>query len=145
MIEMKSVDCRNVHNKGELLKLVSVYGVNMKILRNNRRAFALMGFLSDERIFAFPHGHTIANFLFVLILVVEDVTSITYMMRHLKIGDMQNALYASLQIPAVVPAIVILITMMYDKDKVRDVIGGFQKICDQCNPNHIKLPKPNPI
>lgn len=105
----------------------------MKILRNTRRAFSLLGFLSDEPIFASKHVHTIASLIFIFDLLLEEVTSITYMVKHMLIGDYQNALFASLQIPSVLPAIVILFTMLYRRDKVRSIILELQRLVDNCN------------
>lgn len=105
----------------------------MKILRNIRRAFSFIGFLSDEKIFGIKTVHTIVTLLFFPTLILFEVSSVVYVVRQIQIGDYQNALYASLQVAAVLPAIVSAITMMYQKDKVRDVIVGLQKIFEQCN------------
>lgn len=105
----------------------------MIILRRTRQAFSLLGYLSHERIFAFKFGHAIASSVFMLVLILFELSSVIYVVRHLKIGDFKNSLYAGLQMMAVLPAIASFITMMYHKDKVRDVIDGFQKISDQCN------------
>lgn len=105
----------------------------MKILLNTRRAFSFAGYLTKERIFTFKFGHEIASSLIILSLILIEVGSIVYVLRHLKIGDYQNCLYGSLQIAGVLPVIAIFVAMMYHKDRVHDVIGGFQKIFDQCN------------
>lgn len=105
----------------------------MKILRRVRWAFSLAGYLPDERIFDFKYGHAIASFLFILALILAEITSITYVMHHLKVGDYQNCVYAGPQIAAVLPKIVSVLTMLYHKDKIRDVIHGFQKMFDKCN------------
>lgn len=104
----------------------------MKILHYTRRAFSLVGYLSNERTFASQTIHAIVSFLFILTLLVFEVSSIIYVVIHLKAGDYRNSLYASLQVMAVLPTIPSFFTMMYHKDKVRDVIGYFQKMSDQC-------------
>lgn len=50
----------------------------MKILRNIRRAFSLVGYLSpsDERIFAFKFGHEIVSVLFIVILILFESSSV---------------------------------------------------------------------
>lgn len=105
----------------------------MKILRGVRWAFSCAGYLPDERIFDFKYVHAITSFLFILTLILAEITSITYVMHHLKIGDYLNCIYAGLQIAAVSPELVSVFTMMYHKDKVHDVIHGFQTIFDKCN------------
>lgn len=108
----------------------------MKILRNTRRTFSDMGFLTDERIFTFKYGHSIATAFFIFILIFCEVTNITYVVHQLKIGDYTNCLYAGLQITAVLPTIVSFLTTIYRQGKIREVIGEFQKISDKCNHNH---------
>lgn len=105
----------------------------MKILRNTRRVLSLMGYLPDERIFSFKYGHVISSLLFILTLILLGVSSIIYAMRRLNAGDHPNFLFASNQVVAVIPAIVSFCTIMYHKEKIRDVIASFQKITDQCN------------
>lgn len=105
----------------------------MKILQYIRRVFSFLGYLSDERIFAFMFGHEIISVSFILILFIFEASSVVYAVRHLVIGDLQNFLHASYCIPALITAIGSFFTMMYHKDKISVVIGYFQKIFDKCN------------
>lgn len=113
----------------------------MKILRNIRRAFSLVGYLSpsDERIFAFKFGHEIVSVLFIVILILFESSSVVQAVRHLKIGDYQNFLHASNQLIDLITAIVSFFTMMYHKYKIRDVIDGFQNFFDTCKPSKCKM------
>lgn len=105
----------------------------MKILCKVRRAFAIIGYLADEKIFVFKYCHTLVSCLFMLILTLFEASSTIYLVRHLKIGDYINSVYAGAQMMAVLPRIVSFGAMMYHKDKVRDTIDGFQGISDNCN------------
>lgn len=105
----------------------------MKILSYTRKAFSLLGYLPHERIFCSKFVHAIVSFLFILNMAVGELAGIIYMIRHLKIDDIRNSLYASFQIIGLVPAIASFISMMMNKDNIRVVIIGLQKITKQCN------------
>lgn len=104
----------------------------MKIIRSTRWIFSIIGFLSDEPIFSFKCGHTIASILYIFILILCKVGSITYVVRHLNTGDNINCFYAAAQAAAVLPSICSFVTMMYHKDKIHNVIFHFQNISDKC-------------
>lgn len=104
----------------------------MKILRNIRRAFSLVGYLSDEGFFAFKFGHEIVSAVFIVMLILFESSSVIYAVRHLKSGDYQNFLHASYQLIGLITAIVSFFTMMWHKGEIRDVIADFQEIFDKC-------------
>lgn len=105
----------------------------MKILRNNRRVFAYIGFFSqsEERIFDFKYSHIISTLLMLLLLFLFLFSSMAYTVNHLKIRDYENCLYAGVTIAATIPLLISYFGMMYHKEKVRDVIDAFQKISDE--------------
>lgn len=110
----------------------------MKILRNVRRLLSLIGFLSNERLFACKYGHLIGTAVIFTLLMMAKLTSISYMVTHWRMGDYENSVYAGLQVAAVMPNIVSIITMMYHKENVRQVISYFQRISDDCKSTELK-------
>lgn len=62
-----------------------------------------------------------------------NVTATIYMVRHLQMGDIENSLYAALDVPATLLVIGTYLTMVYNKEKVRKVLDDFQEIFDKCN------------
>lgn len=105
----------------------------MRILYNTRRVLSVLGYLSNEPVFAFKYGHEIFSLTFFVILALFEVSTIMYAVIHLSAGDYQNSLYAGNPAAAVFPAIASFITMTYLKDEVRIVIDAFQNIADKCN------------
>lgn len=111
----------------------------MKILRNTQRALSFMGYLPNESMFPIKHGHIISGFIYGLIMVLFIISSTVCLVLHLRIGDYETCLYAGVQIAALFPRIASFATMMYYKDKIRDVFDGFQKISDNCNCSNISM------
>lgn len=105
----------------------------MRILRNNRFLLSLLGFLPDEPIFPYKFVHTIVSSLVFLALILCQVSNTVFLVGHLKIGDYQNSMYAGIQTAGAITVIPILISLTYYHEKVRYVIGGFQRIFDKCN------------
>lgn len=95
----------------------------MYILRYTRRAFSLIGYLSNEKI---------TSFVIMLLLVFTEAGSITYVVFHWQIEDYENCLHAGLQVVALLPAVVSLCSMWYHRYEMRDIIDGFQRICESC-------------
>lgn len=100
----------------------------MNIPRHTRRPFTMIGYLSDQKM---------TSFIIVILLILTEVCSISYVVLHLKTGSFTNCLQAGLQFVAVMPATATLFTMLYQKDEIHGVIDGFQKIFDACTSNDL--------
>lgn len=98
--------------------------MNKNILHNIQYAFTTAGYLSDEMM-------TVS--LIVLLLVLSIVSCVTYVLFQLKIGDFMNCVPASIVGICAAPAIPSIFSIKYNKNKLREVIDGFQKIFDACN------------
>lgn len=104
----------------------------MKILESIRQKLAFIGYLTDDGFFRYTFNHTLISLVLILILFAFQLTAAIYMLRHLQIGDIENSLYAALDVPATSMVIGTFLTIMYNKKKVREVIDDFQIICDKC-------------
>lgn len=107
----------------------------MEILRLSQRAFTFVGFIPGKQIFRLKIVHTIISLFILLNLFVLVATSVVYVVRHLQIGYIENVLKASFQISATTPLLASFITIIYHRDKVREVIETFQEISNKCNLN----------
>lgn len=128
--EMESVGFRisntsedSFHSKREL---------TMKILESIRQKISFIGYLTDEGIFRNTFYHAIVSVVLILIVFTFQLTAAIYVLRHLQIGDIENSLYAGLDVPATSMLIGTLLTILYNKKKVREVIDNFQNIFDKC-------------
>lgn len=102
----------------------------MKILQNIQRIFSIIGYLPDPR----DHWQRIIVPIMVLITLISmEVSAAVYAVRHIQSGDIENSLYAGLDVPGTLLMIGTYLTIMYHKEKVRQVIDDFQKIFDECN------------
>lgn len=104
----------------------------MKILESIRQKLAFIGYLTDEGVFRYKFYHTIVSLGLILSVIAFQLTAAIYMWRHLQMGDIENSLYAGLDVPATSMVIGTLLTIMYSKEKVRKVIDDFQNIFDKC-------------
>lgn len=66
------------------------------------------------------------------VIVAMEVSSVLYVLEYLKIGDLENSLYAAFQVAAAFCIIGSLITISYQKKKVRTILDGFQVVADKC-------------
>lgn len=111
----------------------------MEILQSIRRHFALIGFLPDERVFRYESCHTLLS-LFIFSLFIEQVlASLIFLIRHLQMGDIERGLYAGFQVSLGIAVIGSFVTIMYNKDKVREVIVSFLNIFDECKKDSFDL------
>lgn len=70
-------------------------------------------------------------FTFILMLYsLFGLASSVYVVRHLRMGDIENSLYAGFQVAAIFSAIGSFLTVGYRKQKVRIIIDKIQKIVD---------------
>lgn len=106
----------------------------MKILFNIQRAFTVIGFLpkSHEKAHRAKCVDT-TSLVLILIMILYEVSCVIYVVLRAEIGDYVNCLNASTQAMCVLPTLFGFCTMLYHKDKIRDVIAGFQKIFNYCN------------
>lgn len=95
--------------------------------------FSLVGFLPEEPVFPFKFVHAIVTSIFILTLILSQISNAIFVKEHLKIGDYQNCVYTGLQIAGASTTIPIILSMLYYHEKVRDVIVGFQNIFIKCN------------
>lgn len=66
-----------------------------------------------------------------MLYLLFEVASTIYVVRHLKIGDIENSLYAGFQVLAIFSTIGCFLTVGYHKQKVRIIIAEIQKLVDQ--------------
>lgn len=114
----------------------------MKILPRIRGRFALIGFLPDERYFGVRFAHTLVSILIFVILLMQEMCSITFMVTHFRAGDIEGGLYAAFQVSAVIPLIGSFITIMYNRHTIGRVIVTIQQIvneCKRCNTTLLSL------
>lgn len=111
----------------------------MKIFRNTRRIFSIVGYLPEEPVFTGKFGHAITSFVIFGTLAVCETINVVYAVRKWKIGDYQNCMYGFLQFAAMLPAVFSFCTFMCHKAELRDVIQGLQQIYDKCNANEFQI------
>lgn len=71
-------------------------------------------------------------FSFILILYsLFELASTVYVVRHLRMGDIENSLYAGFQVAAIFSTIGCFLTVGYRKQEVRTIIDEIQKIVDE--------------
>lgn len=76
----------------------------------------------------------VSGMIFLLMtLFALELTSFIYMWNHAMIGDIENALYASFQVDAVIGGICCTITIILHSEKVRKVFDMIKESVDQGN------------
>lgn len=60
------------------------------------------------------------------------VSSVLYAWDHLRIGDLEKSLYAAFQVAAAFCIIGSLVTISFERKKVRRILGGLQLVADKC-------------
>lgn len=115
---------------------------NMEVLRLTRAILVIIGLceLNGNECFIRTECAQRASFLTILtVIVAMEVSSIIYVLDHLRIGDLESSLYAAFQVAAAFCIIGSLITIHFQKRKVRAILDGFQVVADKCNSNGIHL------
>lgn len=103
----------------------------MKILDSIRKVFAIAGYLPDEKIFRYEFCQIIVPLCILLLMIVFQMTSVIYMVRHLQIGEIESSLYAGFEAAVLLPALGSFFTLMYHKENIRRVCDDLQKIYDR--------------
>lgn len=102
------------------------------ILKTFQRIFTLTGLCvrigeNDRR----TNIRQIMVYCIILVLYfLFELASIVYVVRHLRMGDVENCLYAGFQVVAILSTIGTFLTVGYRKRKVRNIIDEFQQIVD---------------
>lgn len=102
----------------------------MNVLKSIRTVFAYLGYLPGKGIFKNKFSNKIASLINLMLVLTFEFTSLIYMVGHLKIGDIENSLYAGFQAAALLPAIGSFSTLMYHKRKIWKILDSFQRIFD---------------
>lgn len=124
-----------VHPSKKYHLLSLVFSGNMEVLRLTRQILVIIGLceLSGNEWLIRTKCHQRISFSIILtIIIAMEVSSILYAWDHLRIGDLENSLYAAFQVAAAFCIIGSLITISYQKKKVRKILHGFQLVADYC-------------
>lgn len=103
----------------------------MEILSLIRQTFAVIGYISDERIFHSPLQQTVVSVIVLMILIAYELSCAVYFVRNFRIGEIENSLYAVLQASALTSSIGSYLTMMYHKESIHELIGRLQNTFDK--------------
>lgn len=110
----------------------------MKVLSLTRQILVIIGLCElngkDGPIRTKCHQRMSFSIILTTIIAME-VCSVLYIWDHLKIGDIESSLYAAFQLAGASCIICSIITIAYQKNKVRSILDGFQAIVDYCKPN----------
>lgn len=104
----------------------------MKIFELIQEKFTTFGYLSTHRDSGCNIYHIIAPIFILISLTMMGSLAAVYSVRHFLMGDIENSLYAGLDVPATLLLIGTYSTVLYNKKKLRKVIDEFQEIFDKC-------------
>lgn len=112
----------------------------MKIFGLIQKKFTSIGYLSAEQNSGSDFYHIIAPILIAFTLILMEVAATIYSWRHFQMGDIENSLYAGLDVPGTALVIGTFLSVLYKKENVRIVIDALQDIFDKCeNLNFISV------
>lgn len=108
----------------------------MEVLRLIREILVFIGLceLNGSEAFVRTKWHQRFHFTIILFTIIAmDLSSVIYGWKHVKIGDVENSLYAAVQGSASFCIIGSLITIAWHKKKVGEIFDKFQVLADNCN------------
>lgn len=108
----------------------------MKIFESTQQKFISIGYLSDVRSSGHGYYHIAVPTVISILLIAMEVTAAIYAMQHFLMGDIENSLYAGLDVPGTILVLGTFLTILYNKEKLREVIDSFQEIFDSCKAMH---------
>lgn len=104
----------------------------MKIIELIQEKFTSFGYLSAHRDSGCNIYDIIAPIFILITLTMMGSLAAVYSVRHFLMGDIENSLYAGLDVPATLLLIGTYSTVLYNKKKLQNVIDEFQEIFDKC-------------
>lgn len=113
----------------------------MHVLRLTREILVIVGLcelIGNEWLIRTKCRQRMSFSIILTVIIAMEVASILYVWDHLKIGDLEGSLYAAFQVAAAFCIIGSLITISYQKKKVRMILDGFQAVADNCKANSIR-------
>lgn len=110
----------------------------MKIFELTQQKFLSIGYLSDVRSSGHGYYHIVVPIVISILLIAMEVMAAIYAVLHFQMGDIENSLYAGLDVPGTILVIGTYLTVLYNKQKLRKVIDSFQEIFDSCKPMHLE-------
>lgn len=103
----------------------------MEILSLIRQTFAVIGYISDGRIFRSRRHQTVVSVIVLMILIAYELSCAVYFVQNLQVGEIENSLYAVLQASALTSSIGSFLTMIYHKESIRMLISHLQNTFDK--------------
>lgn len=110
----------------------------MKILEASRRISAIIGIcsLSDDlhhtNNVCAKIGQILSIILVLVLLISLDTFSVCHAVVHLEMGDLENSLFALIQVIAISSTIASYISLIYEMKGVRRCFQRLQNIFDRC-------------
>lgn len=114
----------------------------MRVLRLTRQILVTIGLcelIGNEEPIRTKRRQRMSFSVILTVMIAMEVTSVLYAWDHLRVDDLENSLYAAFQVAAAFCIIGSLITISYQKTKVRTVLDGFQAIVDNCKISRLRL------
>lgn len=108
---------------------------DMEVLRLSRRILTVMGIclLPNGSSFSLEFGQMVGAILTLVMCILTAWYSALYCLEHYQMGDIDQNLFAVIQLVATVPTIPSLFSLIYRKANFRDYFDKIQTIFDKCN------------
>lgn len=107
----------------------------MQVLRLTRKILVIIGLCElsgNEWLIRTKFRQRLCFSTILTVIIAMEVSSILYVWHHIRIGDIENSLYAAFQVAAAFCIIGSLITIFFQKKKVRAILDGFQVVANNC-------------